>query len=53
MPGGHYHVFKNLRPPVAIDDNGKSPIKTRQPINEENMKSLTDDGRFEKIDWNK
>jgi hypothetical protein len=27
MPGAHYIVFKNLRPPVCIDEDGKSPLR--------------------------
>ena len=27
MPGGHYIVFKNLRPPVCIDNAGSSPLR--------------------------
>ena len=27
MPGAHYFVFKNLRPPVVIDEKGQAPLK--------------------------
>jgi len=30
MPGGHYIVFKNLRPPVCIDEKGGSPLRGRK-----------------------
>lgn len=29
MPGANYIVFKNLRPPVAIDENGTTPLRTK------------------------
>lgn len=29
MPGANYIVFKNLRPPVAIDSQGRSPLRTK------------------------
>lgn len=29
MPGAKYMVFKNLRPPVAIDNLGQSPLRTK------------------------
>lgn len=29
MPGGHYIVFKNLRPPVCIDTHGGSPLRAK------------------------
>jgi len=28
MPGAQYYTFKELRPPVAVDGRGKSPLKT-------------------------
>ena len=30
MPGANYIVFKQMRPPVAIDNNGQSPIRTKK-----------------------
>lgn len=30
MPGANYIVFKNMRPPVAIDSNGQSPVRTKK-----------------------
>jgi len=30
MPGAHYIVLKNLRPPVAIDSEGKSPLRGKR-----------------------
>ena len=30
MPGANCIVFKNLRPPVAIDDQGKSPLRGKR-----------------------
>ena len=30
MPGANYAVFKQMRPPVAIDANGNSPIRTKK-----------------------
>jgi len=33
MPGGNYIVFKNLRPPVCIDNEDGSPLRGRQPKN--------------------
>ena len=30
MPGANYIVFKNMRPPVAIDSQGQSPIRTKK-----------------------
>lgn len=29
MPGANYIVFKNMRPPVAIDYNGVTPVRTK------------------------
>ena len=28
MPGAKYIVFKQMRPPVAIDETGRSPLRT-------------------------
>ena len=28
MPGAHFYVFKNLRPPVAIDSKDGSPLRS-------------------------
>ncbi len=30
MPGAHYITFKNMRPPVAIDEEGQSPLRGRR-----------------------
>ena len=30
MPGANYTVFKQMRPPVAIDGAGQSPIRTKK-----------------------
>jgi hypothetical protein len=30
MPGANYTVFKQMRPPVAIDSAGQSPIRTKK-----------------------
>ena len=27
MPGANYIVFGNMRPPVAIDDSGRTPLR--------------------------
>jgi hypothetical protein len=32
MPGGHYIVFNNLRPPVCIDEQGGSPLRGKTAI---------------------
>ena len=59
MPGSTYIVFKQMRPPVAIDSNGNSPIRTKQGQNvfsnspknrnmsfEQVVRQQTDDGRL-------
>ena len=30
MPGANFIVFKNLRPPVVIDELGKSPLRGKR-----------------------
>ena len=30
MPGANYTVFKQMRPPVAIDTHGQSPLRTKK-----------------------
>jgi hypothetical protein len=30
MPGAHYIVFKNMRPPIAIDEAGTSPLRGKK-----------------------
>lgn len=30
MPGANYVVFENLRPPVAADSAGQSPLRSRK-----------------------
>jgi len=42
MPGGHYVVLKNLRPPVAIDSEGKSPLRGKRAVQVFNL----GDGNF-------
>ncbi len=32
MPGANYIVFENMRPPVAIDNQGKSPLRTKKGV---------------------
>lgn len=39
MPGAHYLVFKNLRPPVAIDEDDKSPLRIKRASKVFNMSS--------------
>ena len=30
MPGANYIVFKQMRPPIAIENTGKTPIRTKK-----------------------
>ncbi len=30
MPGANYIVFQNMRPPVAIDSQGTSPLRSKR-----------------------
>jgi len=65
MPGGNYYVFENLRPPVCINDKGRSPIRGGNGKKISSRKSsigdstsvqlvhdLTDDGLLTDKKWN-
>jgi hypothetical protein len=37
MPGAKYIVFQNLRPPVAIEETGASPLRSKKAIETFNL----------------
>ena len=30
MPGANYFVFQQMRPPIAIEETGKTPVRTKK-----------------------
>lgn len=62
MPGGQYYTFKSLRPPVAVDNLGQSPLKSglqlknrrrtlADPQNRQILEKLNDDGQLIREGW--
>ena len=44
MPGAQYYTFKELRPPVAVDSRGKSPLKLGHKLTtRRNSKNIEDE----------